>query len=168
MRISGTGVYQSLIVFSPLNRPKSTNRSANVISAADPAEDLPVRSCRIDVGYPNDFAPFGDFIGDELMKISRRTTKRCATDIGEPLLHFRIGEHGVDLMVERIDNRYRVFFGAPIPCQMDASNPGTNSATAGTSGKAPERVALVTARARSLPARMFAIARGMGGKAHWT
>jgi hypothetical protein len=23
-----------------------------------------------------------------------------------------------------------VFFGAPIPCQMEASNPGTNSATA--------------------------------------
>jgi hypothetical protein len=28
----------------------------------------------IDVGNPNHFAPFGDFIGDELLKIGRRTT----------------------------------------------------------------------------------------------
>jgi hypothetical protein len=58
---------------------------------------------------PDHFAPFGDFISDKLIEIGRRTTQRRATYIGEPLPHLRIGEHGVDLMVERIDNRFWCF-----------------------------------------------------------
>src|SRR5262249_50733585 len=38
-----------------------------------------------------------------------------------------------------------VFLGAPMPCQVLASKPGTDSATVGTSGSARERVAVVTA-----------------------
>src|SRR5215475_5391020 len=41
------------------------------------------------------------------------------------------------------------FFGANMPVQPLASNPGTNSPTAGTSGSAGARVAVVTAKPRS-------------------
>jgi hypothetical protein len=53
-----------------------------------------------------------------------------------------------------------VFFGAPKPNQVLNSNPGTDSATVGMSGKASERVPVVTARARSLPALMYSIDSG--------
>ena len=55
-----------------------------------------------------------------------------------------------------------VFLGAPMPCQVLASKPGTNSPTAGTSGSASERCAEVTASARTLPALMVAIDSGNG------
>src|SRR5262249_24173194 len=50
-----------------------------------------------------------------------------------------------------------VFLGAPMPNQMLASYPGTNSSTGGTSGNASERVAAVTASARSLPVLTYSI-----------
>jgi len=46
-----------------------------------------------------------------------------------------------------------------MPCQVLASTPGTDSATVGTSGSAPERVAVVTASARTLPVLMVSIDR---------
>src|SRR5262249_32801407 len=55
-----------------------------------------------------------------------------------------------------------VFLGAPMPCQVLASKPGTDSATVGTSGSARERVAVVTASARTLPALMVSIDSGRG------
>src|SRR5262245_50713086 len=50
-----------------------------------------------------------------------------------------------------------VAFGAPTPNQALASKPGTNSSTVGMFGSASERVAVVTASARSLPALMYSI-----------
>src|SRR6476620_3744931 len=47
-----------------------------------------------------------------------------------------------------------VFLGAPIPAKPLASQPGTKSPTVGTSGNTSKRVAVVTARARSLSALM--------------
>src|SRR5262245_12061197 len=47
-----------------------------------------------------------------------------------------------------------VFLGATRPCQELASYPGRTSATVGSSGSASERAAVVTAKARSEPARM--------------
>src|SRR6516165_9325972 len=53
-----------------------------------------------------------------------------------------------------------VFLGAPIPTHALASKPGWNSASVGISGKACQRVALMTARARSLPVLMCSIDAG--------
>jgi hypothetical protein len=53
-------------------------------------------------------------------------------------------------------------FGAPMPCQVLASKPGTVSATVGRSGSACERSAVVTASARTLPALMAPIDSGSG------
>ena len=50
-----------------------------------------------------------------------------------------------------------VFMGAPTPNQAVTSKPGTKSPKGGTSGRASERVAVVTASARSLPALMCSI-----------
>ena len=50
-----------------------------------------------------------------------------------------------------------VLRGAPMPYHWLTSYPGTVSLTVGISGSSPERVAVVTASARSLPARMYPI-----------
>src|SRR5262249_1637889 len=55
-----------------------------------------------------------------------------------------------------------VSLGAPIPCSALASQPGTKSPTVGTSGNTSERVAVVTASGRSLPALMNSIDSGTG------
>src|SRR5262245_43277147 len=60
-----------------------------------------------------------------------------------------------------------VFLGAPTPYQPVASKPGTNSLTVGIWGSASERVAVVTASARSLPALIYSIDATVGGKMIW-
>src|SRR6516164_3864214 len=57
-----------------------------------------------------------------------------------------------------------VSLGAPIPAQPLASYPGTNSPIAGTSGNFGERIAVVTANARSLPALTCSIELARGSK----
>ena len=58
--------------------------------------------------------------------------------------------------------------GAPMPCQVLASKPGTVSATVGTSGRAFERSAVVTASARTLSALMAPSDSGSGLNMIWT
>src|SRR5439155_13335311 len=55
-----------------------------------------------------------------------------------------------------------VAFGAPTPKQKLASESGTNSLTVGMSGNASERVALVIASGRTLPALMYPLELGLG------
>src|SRR4051794_32542693 len=50
-----------------------------------------------------------------------------------------------------------VLLGAPTPLHTFTSKPGTKSLTVGMSGKPAQRVALVTANGRSLPALMYSI-----------
>jgi hypothetical protein len=57
-----------------------------------------------------------------------------------------------------------VFLGAPKPCHELASYPGRNSLKVGTSGSASMRVAVLTARARKLPVRMYSIDAAMPPK----
>src|SRR5262249_31755011 len=54
-----------------------------------------------------------------------------------------------------------VLFGAATPNQLLASKPGRNSLTVGISGRTSERVAVVTANARSLPVLMCSIDDGV-------
>jgi len=57
-----------------------------------------------------------------------------------------------------------IAFGAPMPCQVFASNPGTNSPIVGRSGSACARVAVVTVSARTRPALILSIDSGSGLK----
>ena len=50
-----------------------------------------------------------------------------------------------------------VSFGAPMPNQGLESKPGRTSATVGISGKSAERVVVVTASGRNLPALMYSM-----------
>ena len=61
-------------------------------------------SFRLDIEGPDDVAPLLRFVGDELAEVGGRTDERCATQIGEPRLHLGIGESGVDLVVELLDD----------------------------------------------------------------
>src|SRR5262249_43381 len=56
-----------------------------------------------------------------------------------------------------------VFLGAPMPVHKVASKPGTKSLTVETCGSASERVAVVTASARSLPVLTYSIDEDMLG-----
>ncbi|MNV94695.1 hypothetical protein D3C71_1895130 [compost metagenome] len=63
---------------------------------------------------------------------------------------------------------FGVPLGAKMPNHEPASNPGKPfSATAGTSGSERERLALVTASARSLPAWMCEITDGIVANMNW-
>ncbi len=67
--------------------------------------------------------------------------------------------------VQPRDDRLRQLRGGPItPYQPTTSNPGSASATAGTSGSAAMRFGVVTAIPRSLPARTCACARLQAGE----
>src|SRR5580700_1322331 len=59
-------------------------------------------------------------------------------------------------------------FGAPSPCQVRASNPGTNSPTVGKFGSASARDAVVTAKGRSMPLLMYPIVDWIGSNTTWT
>jgi hypothetical protein len=101
------------------------------------------RSLRLDVGGPDHLAPLLGFVGDELTEIGGREREHLATEIGKPRLDFGIGEAGIDLPVELVNNV--------------GGGPGKNSAIVGTPGSVSERVAVVTASARSLSALIYSI-----------
>src|SRR6266568_5711137 len=50
------------------------------------------------------FAPFIDLLHEELAEISRRAWKHRAAQVGEVRPHLRIGEGGVNLLVEYVDD----------------------------------------------------------------
>ena len=116
---------------------------------------------RLDIGRPDHLGPFLGFVSDELAEVGGRAGKDRAAQIGKPRLDLGIGEGRIDLLVELVDD-----FGGRVLGRTDAipplaSKPGTKSPTVGTSGSASERVAVVTANARSLPALMCSIDAGM-------
>jgi hypothetical protein len=59
---------------------------------------------RLDADGLDHFGPFLGFVGDELAEVGGRTDERCATQIGKPRLDLMIGESGVDLLVESLDD----------------------------------------------------------------
>ena len=108
--------------------------------------------------------PLLGFVGDELAEVGGRAGKHRAAKVGEPRIHLGIGEGRVDFLVELVDD-----LGGRVPGRADAE-PGARFVARhevgdlGTSGSASERVAVVTASARSLPARMYSIDDGMVSK----
>ena len=63
-----------------------------------------VQSLRLDVGCPDHLGPLLDFVGNELAEVGRRARKHRATQVGKPRLYFEVGEPGVDLSVELVNN----------------------------------------------------------------
>jgi hypothetical protein len=59
----------------------------------------------LDIGGPDHLVPFLGFVGDEPAEVGGRAGERHAAEVGQPRLDLRIGERGVDLGVERLDDR---------------------------------------------------------------
>src|SRR5262245_46863858 len=66
-----------------------------------------IASLGLDAESPDDVATLLHLVGDELAEVGGRTDERCATQIGEPPLDLMIGEAGVDLLVELLDDHGR-------------------------------------------------------------
>jgi hypothetical protein len=63
------------------------------------------RLLRFDIRCPNEFPPFLGFVSDEFSKLGRRHRHRGGSKIGKASLEVRVGESGVDLSIEFVDDR---------------------------------------------------------------
>src|SRR6516162_6897595 len=61
-------------------------------------------SVRLDACEPHHLAPLLGFVGDQLAEVSGRTRKHRAAEVSKPRFHVEIGEAGVDLLVELVDD----------------------------------------------------------------
>ena len=61
-------------------------------------------SVRLDVGRPDHLGPLLGFVDDELAEVGGRAREHRTTRVGKPRLHLGIGEAGIDLLVELVDD----------------------------------------------------------------
>src|ERR1700722_7766416 len=61
-------------------------------------------SLRLDIRELDHLGPFLGFVGNELAEIGRRAGKHHGAEIGKPLLQRGIGEAGIDLFVQLVDD----------------------------------------------------------------
>jgi len=61
-------------------------------------------SFRLDVGGPDHLGPFVGFLGDQLFKAGGRAGEHHTAQVGELSLQLGIGETGIDLLVELVDD----------------------------------------------------------------
>jgi hypothetical protein len=59
---------------------------------------------RLEARELDHLGPFFCFVGDELAELDGRSRKHRAAQVGNPRLHFGIGESRVDLLVELVDD----------------------------------------------------------------
>jgi hypothetical protein len=115
---------------------------------------------RLDVGRSDHLAPLLGFIGDEVAEVGGRARNHRAAQVGKPRLDLGVGERGVDFLVELVDDLGGRFLGCADANPRTRLVAGRISPKAGTSGSASERVAVVTASGRSLPALICSIDAG--------
>jgi hypothetical protein len=96
----------------------------------------------------------GDFAGKEAPELLGRTARRVGAEGEKSLAHVRQRHRLDDFGVEALHDVARRAGGPRAPaCHVETSNPGNaDSASVGNSGAVAERLAVVTASARSLPA----------------
>jgi hypothetical protein len=61
-------------------------------------------SLSFDAGEFDNLAPFLRFFGDEVAEVGGRARKPGSAQVGKPRLHFRIGEGGIGLPVQLVDD----------------------------------------------------------------
>src|SRR5215813_1354350 len=118
-----------------------------------------------DLGVRDHFLPLGDirlYVG---RKLRRRHSIRFEADRQQLVLHVGQLDDACDFRLQQIDDRCGVPAGSSTPCIVSAAwflIPSSSSV--GTSGKAGERVAAVTASARNLPSFTSEVAGGIAWK----
>src|SRR5580700_10710081 len=65
---------------------------------------ISTRSLRLDVRELDHLGPFLGFVGNELAEIGRRASEWHGAQSGKPRLQCGIGEAGIDLLVELVDD----------------------------------------------------------------
>jgi len=80
-------------------------------------------SFRFDVGCADHLGPLLGFLGEELGEIGRSARKRYSAQIGKPGFESRIGEAGIGLPVELIDDFGWAWFGV-VASGIDWPSPG--------------------------------------------
>src|SRR4051794_24724321 len=70
-----------------------------------------MRPSGFQTGEFHDLCPFFGFIGYELAEVGGRTWKLRAANVRKPCLDLRVGEPGVDLLVQLINNLPRRVLG---------------------------------------------------------
>src|SRR5262249_33116649 len=73
------------------------------------------KSLGLDAREPHHLGPLLGFRGDEAAKVRGRARNHCTAQIGEPCLKLGIGEGGVDLVVELVDDFGRRVLGRADP-----------------------------------------------------
>src|SRR5262249_32348364 len=88
-----------------------TSGSSSVIAARFGRSNLPLgklsssrASFRLDIGGGEHLAPFFRFICNEAAQVGGRAGEQDAAHVGEPRFDLRIGETGIDLGVEALDD----------------------------------------------------------------
>ena len=114
-------------------------------------------SVRLDVAAFDHLAPLLGFVGDVLAEVRGRARQHVPPRSASRALILGSARPALISLLSLSTISAGVAFGAPMPDQKLASKPGTNSPTVGMSGSASERVAAVTASARSLPALIYSI-----------
>jgi len=110
---------------------------------------------RFDIGGPDHLAPLLGLVGNEFFEFGRCHQHWVNAEAGKPRLCRWIGRDGVDLFVELVD-----YLGGRIPRRADAV-PRTRLVTRHEFGHSRDvwqhiqRVAVVTASARSMPDLMY-------------
>src|SRR5262249_52739666 len=144
-----------LIIRSPRRRARGTSRGIRGTAVME-CPRLPASVC-LDAGEFDHLGPLFGFVGDQLSELSRRSRQRHAAEVSGTGGHLRVVERRVDLLVECVDDLGRRVPGCADPVPKTCLVPGTNSPTVGMFGSVSERVAVVTASARSLPVLIYSI-----------
>jgi hypothetical protein len=116
---------------------------------------------RLGAGELDHLAPLLGLISDELPEVGGRAGKRSAAHVGNPRVDLRVGETRVDFLVEHVDDFNGRVFRRADTLPRARLVPDTKSPTVGRSGSNSERLALVTASGRSLPALTYSMDAGM-------
>ena len=100
--------------------------------------------------------PLLGFIGDELSESAGEPANTAAAQVGEACLYLGVGEGGIDLLVELVDDLGgRVLWARRCRTSRSPRSPAEIRPPSGRPAEPPERFAVVTASARSLPALMY-------------
>src|SRR6516225_3268554 len=125
-------------------------------------------SVRLDACEPHHLGPLLGFLGDQLAEVSGRTRKYRAAEVSEPRFHVGIGEAGVDLLVYFLDYLGRRGLRGTEPKPLAHLVARHEFGHGRNIRQHIQRVAAVTASARSMPALIYPIDETVVGNITWT